>query len=360
MNNNKLIAVFAVVIIVAAGAGAVYLLTRDNGAEENTIIDARGREVVVPDEINSILAIKSCSLQLVSYFEAVEKVAWLDVNESFTDTGRTHTFILKDLLKDLDKVDPANHEAVAATKVDIIISSTISTAVLDEEQNKYGIPVFAINADVEFDSEIMYQQLRSLGKLFKEEKRAEELVSGIRSLVSGISDNVDKVDGVTAYACGMNFFGAAAKPFERTSGDYLPFVYSKVDNAFPSSANKQPYNTTQEAVIAKNPQMIFIDGIGANTVKTYIQANYGTLKLIDAVSNGEIYKTMIYKNWGTNWLNQLINVYYVASIVHEGEFSWIFEDKANEIIQLFYPGTSVTYSGLAAAQAGGGCGKITL
>jgi ABC-type Fe3+-hydroxamate transport system substrate-binding protein len=61
----------------------------------------------------------------------------------------------------------------------------------------------------------------------------------------------------------MNFFGAAPKPFERTSGDYLPFVYSKVGNAFPSVIGKQPYNTDQETVIAKNPQIIFIDGMSA-------------------------------------------------------------------------------------------------
>jgi hypothetical protein len=95
-------------------------------------------------------------------------------------------------------------------------------------------------------------------------------------------------------------------------------------------------------------------------VKSYIQTNYGTLKMIDAVSNGEIYKTMVYKNWGTNWLNQLINMYYVASIVHDGEFDWNFEGKADEIIQLFYPGTNVKYADLAKAQAGGGCGKVTL
>jgi hypothetical protein len=71
---------------------------------------------------------------------------------------------------------------------------------------------------------------------------------------------------------------------------------------------------------------------------------------------------MVYKNWGTNWVNQMINVYYVASIVHKTDtvFDWTFENKANEIIQLFYPGTTVTYSELAGAQAGGVCRQITL
>jgi hypothetical protein len=86
----------------------------------------------------------------------------------------------------------------------------------------------------------------------------------------------------------------------------------------------------------------------------------GTLQLIEAISKGEVYKTLVYKSWGTNWINQLINVYYVASVMHGDEFEWDFEDKANEIIQLFYPGTEITYSDIASAQSGGGCGKVPL
>ncbi|MDR0309624.1 MAG: hypothetical protein LBH88_02560, partial [Candidatus Methanoplasma sp.] len=126
MMNNKLIAIFAIVIIVVAGAGVVFLLTQDNSVEGKTITDARGREVAVPDEINSILAIKSCSLQLVSFFDAVNKVTWLDINESFdAEDNRTHTFMMKDVLYNLGTVDPNNAEAVVMTGVDIIISSTV-------------------------------------------------------------------------------------------------------------------------------------------------------------------------------------------------------------------------------------------
>ena len=369
MKNNKIIAIAAVAIIVLAGIGVAYTLTRDSGTDGNTIIDARGRAVEIPEEINSILAIKSCSLQLVSFFDAVDKVKYLDVNESFTDTNRTHTLILKDLLnsdgvsyKDLPRVDSSSAEQVIAAGVDLVISSTVDVSVLDSEQSRFGVPVFAINADAEFDSPMMYEQLLSLGKLFGEEERAMDLVNGIKSMTGGIADNTSHADG-TGYACGMNFMGASANPFLRTSGDYLPFTYSKLDNVSAHSSTGvggQPYDTHQEAVIEKNPTRIFIDGIGLNAAVDYINSNMATLHLVSAISNGEIYKTMVYKMWGTNWLNQLINVYFVASIVHEDKFDWEFEDKANEIIQLFYPGTSVTYSVLAGAQSGGGCGTVEL
>ena len=365
MDTNKLVAILAVAIVVMSSAGAVYLLMQNDDSDGDTITDARGREVAVPDEIDSILAIKSCSLQLVSFFDAVDKVTCLDINESFTDANRTHTFILKKFFgeKNLPRVDPNDAEQVIAAGVDIIISSTVDISKLDEEQSKYGVPVFAINADVEFDSPIMYDQLRSLGKLFGEKERAQELVDSIKAMISSISDNVDPADGLTGYACGMNFMGSSAFPFLRTSGDYLPFKYSKLNNVSapnPAGVGGQPYNTDLEVVIGLNPKMIFIDGVGLSSSLTYIHANMGMLRLIDAISSGEVYKTMVYKNWGTNWVNQLINVYFVASVVHPDCFDWKFEDKADEIIQLFYPGTDVMYSDLANAQAGGGCGKVPL
>ena len=369
MINNKFIAVIAVIFIVLASVSVAYVITRDDGTSGNTVTDARGRQVEVPDEINSILAMKACSLQLVSFFDAVNKVTYLDGDgitlqgEVLTDPNRTHTFIKKDLLQGLPFVNTSKDEAVILANPDIIISSEVDVSKLDEFQKRVGIPVFAINADVEFDSDIMYSQLLSLGKLFGEEERAQELVDGIKKMISNITENVGPADEVSAYVCGMNFYGAASNTFVRTSGNYLPFEYSNVYNIMSPAANKQPFNTNPQSIIDAHPKLLFIDGLGLSATLTHIHDNYKTLKFVDAIADGKVYKTMVYKIFGTNWVNQLINVYYVAYIVHGSELGWSFADfeqKANEIIQLFYPGTDVTYAMLAAAQTGGGCGAVAL
>jgi hypothetical protein len=53
-------------------------------------------------------------------------------------------------------------------------------------------------------------------------------------------------------------------------------------------------------------------------------------------------------------------VYFVASKLNGDLYSWNFEEKANEIIQLFYPDTTMTYSDIVDGQTGSGCGKVTL
>ena len=332
----------------------------------NTVTDARGRVVTIPDTINSVFAALPCSLQLVSFFDAVNKVKYLDGTlsaaggENFDDNDRSHTYIMSDLLSGLPKVDTNNVESVIETHADIIINSTIDVSKLDDFQASVGIPVFAINADLEFNSPAMYYQLYALGKLFGEEQRAAELVNGILSMIGYITDNSSPVIGMTGYACGMNFYTPGS--FLRTSGDYLPFIYSGLTNISASSSagvGAQPYNTNIESVIAANPQIIFIDGQGLDTTVQFIKDN-PALQQIDAIKNGQVYKTMVYKDWGTNWVNVLINIYYVASVVHPDLFSQTsFEDYANQIIHLFYPHTDKTYEDLAGAQSGGLCRNVS-
>jgi len=369
--NVKILAIIAVLLVATAGVVGVFVLTQNDDSEGFTLTDARGREVTIPDNVDSILAIKSCSLELVSFFNAVNKVTHVDINERFGGSdNRTHGYILKDKMEGLPVVDPTKVEKVIESGVDLIISSSVNVADLDREQSDYGIPVFAINADLEFGDQF-YEQIIMLGKLFKEEERAEELVNGIKEMISDITYSFLPIDSdevsyesFSAYVCGMNFMGAGN--LQKTTGDYLPFEYAHIRNVMESDSTgvgKQPYSISSVEVIKnRDPQYIFIDGGNYNVTLSNIResTNKKTLETVDAIINGDVYKTMVYKSWGTNWQNQLINVYFVADTVHGDRFDWVFEEKADEILQLFHPGTDVTYADLASAQTGGGCGKVTV
>jgi ABC-type Fe3+-hydroxamate transport system, periplasmic component len=369
--NVKILAIIAVLLVATAGVVGVFVLTQNDDSEGFTLTDARGREVTIPDNVDSILAIKSCSLELVSFFNAVNKVMYVDVNEKFEGSdNRTHGYILKDKLSGLDRLDPSKPENVIASGVDLIISSSVTVTELDKEQSDCGIPVFGINADLEFGDQF-YEQIIMLGKLFKEEERAEELVNGIKKMISDITYSFLPTDSgevsyelFSAYVCGMNFMGVGN--LKKTTGDYLPFEYAHIRNVMDSDSTgvgKQPYSiSTVEVIKDRNPQYIFVDGGNYNVTLSDLResTNKRTLKDVDAIVNNKVYATMVYKSWGTNWQNQLINVYFVADTVHGDRFDWVFEEKADEILQLFHPGTDVTYAELASVQTGGGCRQITV
>ena len=84
MEKTKVYAVVAIVVVIIAAVGVVYLLTPkgDNEEPETTVTDALGRTVNIPQQIDSIYCIGACSLRLVSYFDAVEKPALKKLNSS--------------------------------------------------------------------------------------------------------------------------------------------------------------------------------------------------------------------------------------------------------------------------------------
>jgi iron complex transport system substrate-binding protein len=364
MGKNKIFAITAIIIIIIAAVGIVYTFTLNQGNNEptaKTVTDALGRTVNVPKQIDSIYCVGACSLRLVSYFDAVDKVRAIETAGTFnTRDDQTYYLINKAKFSSLPQVaDTA--EAILNLNPSIIITSTAEdAATADNLQTQTNIPVYVINANYEF-GEKFYKQITSLGTLLGEPNRATELNNGITQMINDITSKATATSSEKAYACGMFYYGGAS--FLKGSGNYLPFDYSNIPNAIEPADNGQPYIITLETLIAANPDYIFIDSIGLNgsinSITEYINTNTG-LENVSAIKNDNIYSTMVYKCYGTNWENQLINVYYVAATMNGDLYSWNFEDKANEIIHLFYPGTSMTYSQIAAGQTGNGCAPVII
>ena len=361
MEKNQLITIIIVALVAIASMGiGLYTLNKDKPAGDMNVIDSRGRTVSVSDDIDTILCIRSCSLELVSYFDAVNKVCAIDSDDKIIG-DKSYTQIYSDLFDSLNTITVSNAEEIIQLNPSVIISSTVSVTDLDQERSTYGIPVYGINADLEFGSEAWFDQITKLGILLDEEDRASEINNGVRDLIADITAKT--VTNVSGYTCGMMFYGAGN--FLKTSGDYLPYTYSGVTNVMSPSTSGvggQPYNTTIEEVLAQTFDYIFIDGSSVTTTTNQINNYIGTTTLGSepAILNGNIYKLMVYKNWGTQWDNQLINCFYVADIVNGNAYNWTFEEKANEVIQLLYKGTTATYADLATGQTSGGCGMMVL
>lgn len=362
--EKKTFAIAAIAIVIVASLGVAYILTlnnEENGQSEKIVTDALGRTVNIPQQLDSIYCVGAGSLRLVSYFDSVEKVQAIETAGTFnTRDDQTYYLINKAKFATLPQV-ATTAEAILNLNPSVIITSTAEDAsTADNLQAQTSIPVYVINANLEF-GEAFYNQITSLGALFSEQNRANELNNGISEMINGITSKATAANSESAYACGMFYYGGAS--FLKGSGNYLPFDYSNVTNAIEPAANGQPYVITLETLISANPDYIFIDSIGLSdcieSINGFIDSNTG-LDKVSAMQNGNIYSTMVYKCYGTNWENQLTNVYYVASTMNGNLYSWNFEDKANEIIELFYPGTAVTYSNVVDGQTGSGCSKITL
>ncbi len=311
------------------------------------MVDMRGRTVEVPPDIKSIIALQAGSLRLISYFDAVDQVIAVEDSghgreKSIHDFFHLATYrIAYPELQSLPSVGSIeNHEAIIAAAPDIVFSTTVDVSRLDQIQDVLGIPVFALDADVELsDLDRFNDQILLLGEVLGEQQRARELVDGITALLSDIAGRTAQSgEPKRAYAGGMMYYGPA--DLLRTTGDYIPFDLTGTENVMPTSpaGNFQPYLTSLEDLIAADPQYVFIDAANDRLSRSGFEANRGVLtEHVQAFTNRDAYNTLVYKYYGTNWENQIINIYYAGKVMYPSHYSDTeITRKAEEIWELFF------------------------
>lgn len=311
------------------------------------VTDMRGRSVAIPHEVKRIIALDAGSLRLVSYLDATDLVIAVEDDGHGREKSQYEFFNLATYriahpeLRDLPSIgSAANHEGIIASEADLIISSAVDGATLDQLQNILGIPVFAVDVDVElYDRERFYAQNEILGVVLNREERAKELNEGIKAVLSDLESRRAQVrEPKRAYAGGMMFYGPA--DLLRTTGDFLPFDLVGAVNVMESNptGNRQPYMTSLEDLIAAEPDYIFLDAANITLSQAGYTGNKATLDaLVPAFSNQEVYSTFVYKYYGTNWEHQLVNVYAVGSTLYPELYSdFTIREKAEEIWALFF------------------------
>jgi iron complex transport system substrate-binding protein len=311
------------------------------------MIDMRGRSVTIPERVESVIALGAGSLRLVSYLDAADMVIAVENAGHGREKTPNDFFSLATYrlafpgFRDLPDIGSAeNHEAIIAADPDLIISSTVNVNELDQLEKTLGIPVVAVNVDVElYDTDLFYEQVNMLGRVLGKEERAEELVGGIQAAMADFEQRASEVKNPErAYAGGMMFYGPA--DLLRTTGDYLPFDLTGAENVMPTNptGNMQPYMTSLEDLIAAAPDYIFIDAANVRLSESGFRENRNVLEQqVPAFENREVYTTFVYKYYGTNWENQLINVYYAGKIMYPELYDDIrIQQKAEEIWDLFF------------------------
>ena len=344
----RALCIFLSAVSGVSGLSAMGAREQSPAAEDAFVVtDMRGRAVTIPGRVDAIIALGAGSLRLASYLDAVDMVVAVE-DQGHGREKTVHDFfhlatyrMARPELRRLPSIGgEANHEGIIAAAPDIVISSTVDVAQLDQLQAVLGIPVFAIDADVELTDEArFYLQLRTLGAVLGREERAEILIAGIDAVMKDLAARAARTtEQKRAYAGGMMFFGPA--DILRTTGDYLPFDRAGAKNVMPTNpaGNRQPYMTSVEDVAAAAPDYAFIDAANINLSRSGFMTNRKVLEeQVPAFRNREVYSSLVYKYYGTNWENQVINAYFVGGVLYPDAYKDVsFTRKAEEIWKLFF------------------------
>lgn len=303
-----------------------------------TIVDANGREVEVPQTVESIVCVGVGALRYTCYMQGQELVVGVEDYENEPSLSRLYNYVNSDLFKSLPPIggngEPWEEEIIKVAP-QVIVMSSYAKCDADGLQSKTGIPVVVVGgSDTTLDDKC-YETLRILGKLYGKEERAEELTAylhGIEADLAARTENVPLKDKPTAYVCGVSFKGNHG--FEGTEANYGPFVLINANNLADQTGQELAFDVDPEQVLSWDPDVIFIDFNGMELIKEDFAANPDFYNSLTAVEEGRVYSQISFRSYASNLDTALADAYYAASILYPAEFEDVdTEAKLGEIFE---------------------------
>lgn len=340
MKNARLAATFVVSIVVIAAIAAGVIMVGDGSGN---VKDVRGRIVSVPENPDKIVCLSAGSARLVSYFgdEAFSKIVGVDRMDA-GEAGPANKYYMATyrLAYDVEDITNVGSEdsikEIVKTGAEVIFSSKQSVFELDSLQEKTGIPVIGVAAEGNIcaGDSMFDRDIELVGKVLGMEQRAKELCDGVDKIISELAAAKLK-EKTECYVGGMFYMNAGG--FYKTTGMYPSFNLIGAVNAMPLKNNGNPYDIINKELAEHSEiKFFFVDSMTLPASKAVFEADKEILKDVDAVKNGNIYSTFVYKYYGTNWESELMNAYGVGYSISPESFS-DYEDSCKKILNLFYP-----------------------
>ena len=356
----KKIIILAVVALLLVGGVVAVVVTQNNGSPtDKQVVDARGRTVTVPNDVDKVVCLSAGSVRLVSYIAGIDRIVGVDSMDAGASGSPANyyfaTYRCAYDIRSLTNVgSEENQKAIIGTGAQVIFTSKEDTGVLDTLQEQTGIPVVAVNAQgsITVKDEAFRDNIRIVAKVLGEEKRGEDIIKGVDGMLAEI-DNYSKsvTDKQVCYVGGMFYMMKGG--LTMTTGNYLPFDLVSATNAMPDVNQGNPYQTDIKGIVDSDADYMFVDCMTNKASKTTFDENKDTLSSLDAVANGRIYSLFAYKYYGTNWESELYNAYYIGSVLYGDVFDYNVEEKINAVLELFYPDTGLDYDSLIEKQSPG-------
>jgi len=313
----------ALIIFISFSAGA------------KTLTDPAGRRLEIPNKVKKIVAVGPGALRLVVYLEAEAKVVGV---EEFEKRNQQRPYIIAHPeLTELPVIGPqfgGDAELIAAQNPDLIISSYLSRAEMDNLQAKTSIPVVSINDGVpgSMTESDLKAALRFLAEALDKKERASELIALFDQYKAELKNMVDNpVSPLQVYIGGIGNKGAQG--ITSTEAAYPPFKYLGLDNIIEDD-EKRNFSISKERLLLENPELIFIDQGGIELVEQDLKRE--EFKYLKAYQENNIYQLLPYNHYTTNFATMLADAYYIAKIVYPEKFKNLDPvQKADQIYQQF-------------------------
>ena len=330
---------FFLSILLGIGLFAGCSSANTDSSNARTITDGAGRQVEIPETVQSIVCVGVGALRYTCYMGAADLVVGVEDYEVKPGMSRLYNYVNFDKFKDLPVIGTNGQpfvEEIINLAPDVIVMSKSASVDADELQEKTGTPVVVVpGSDTTLDQDC-FDTIRILGLLYGKEDRATELTDYLKGLQKDLDDRTRDIpdsERPSVYVGGVSFKGHHG--FEGTEAFYGPFALIHAKNLADTTGQTGAFNIDLEQVLAWDPDIIFIDFNGLSLINEDYAKNPAFYESLTAVQEGRVYSQISFRSSASNLETALADAYYAACVMYPAQFADIDPvAKAGEIFEM--------------------------
>lgn len=323
-------------LLIGALAGCTAPAQSQNG--DRTVTDALGRQVTVPETVESIVCVGVGALRYSCYMGAADLVVGVEDYEVKAGMTRLYQYVNFEKFKDLPVIgtngEPYTEEIIQLAPQVIVMSKSASVEA-DDLQKKTGTPVVVVPGSDGTLDENAFETIRILGELYGKQTRAQELkeyLEGIQADLENRTKDIPEGEKPAVYVGGVSFKGHHG--FEGTEAGYGPFALIGAKNLADTTGQTGAFNIDLEQVLSWDPDILFVDFNGLNLINEDYAKNPDYYNALTAVQEGKVYAQISFRSSASNLETALADAYYAACVIYPEQFKDIDPvEKAGEIFQ---------------------------
>lgn len=326
------------------------------------ITDVWNREVEIPNEVHSIVALGSMGPRMASYLDVIDMlVGSEDMDKKANSIKFDYRPVYYEKLKALPSVgagggsgqNNAYAEEIIMLAPDVIIAGFNEDA-CEELQKLTNIPVVSIRYRTQgFIDEGFHRSMRIFASVVGAEERCEQVLSYIDACKADLNDRTKDIpnsEKLRAYTGAVTFNGRHG--FSFTYVNFPAFDAVNALNVADEFIEKQTgearaeaeatgkayigndgFDVNPEQIIEWDPDVIFLDPGNMDLVNAEYDANPNYFKAFRAIENGDVYTMPSTNAAGPNITYLLMNAYYAGTVLFPESFADVdFRAKSAEIM----------------------------
>jgi len=333
---RKLSLVVLITALILGGCGSGVSTTSPDPQETRIVTDVYGRQVEIPEKVETVAAIGGAA-RILTYAGCADKLVGVTEMDKQNISAMPYSVVNAEHFATLPSVgsgganDTPYMEELVTMAPDVIIGLTDESTIKNVAE-KTGIPTIGIYPEGMFD-ESFYSALELIGQVMGTEEHCAGVISYIKEWQADLdrrTRDIPDQEKPTVYTGAVSFRGAHG--FEGTYANYPPFTAIHAKNVVDETGETGAFIVDLEKVTVWDPEIIFLNPTNLYLVEEHYQKNKAFYQGLQAVQKGEIYTQISYNyNW-TNMEIAIADAYYAGKVIYPDRFADVDPiEKADEI-----------------------------